>query len=287
MKSFEFLTPETVEQACAHLAQYQEEAKVIAGGQSLVIMLKHGLLEPSYVINLQSLPGLDTVSFNEKEGLRMGALVTHRTVETSPIIRKQFDVLSKAEETLATIQIRNYGTVGGNLCQADPSSDLISPLIALDAKVKVTGLEQERVIPLEEFFVDYYETVLKGDEIVTEIQVPVVAKGSVAVYRKISLRKTDSPMVGCAIRLTLDSERKVCREARLVLSAAGPVPLRIKRAEEMMEGEAIQTPLIDEVAHMASEESDPIPDVHASGDYKRDMVKVLVSRLLTSIARRS
>jgi aerobic carbon-monoxide dehydrogenase medium subunit len=283
MKNFEYVRPETIAQVCSLLSEYGEEAKVIAGGQSLMILLKHRLLEPSYLIDIKALSDLDYLTFDEKQGLRIGSIATQRAVEVSPIVKTHYDVLSKTLQTLSSIQIRNYGTVGGNLCHADPSSDIAPPLIVLGAKVKLSNSKGDRVIPLEDFFVDYYETVLGGDEILTEIQVPIIPRNGNAIFKKLSIRKTDRQIVGGAIMIVFSSDKKICEEARIVLSAVGPIPLRIKRSENAMKGQKIRPDLINKVAQIALEEIDPPSDVIASKEYKREMVKVLIKRLINEI----
>lgn len=279
MRNFEYLAPKTVEEACSFLSQHQGEAKVIGGGQSLLILMKQRLIEPPYLIDLKPLAELDYLSFDEKSGLKIGAMVTHRLIETSPIINRYYGVLSQLEETLASVQIRNYGTVGGNICHGDPSSDLIPALIVLGARLKLTGSKGNRVLLLEDFFSNYYETVLQQDEILMEIEVPTMPSDSIAVYEKFSIRRTDSPVVGGSIMITFDSGKEICRDIKIALSAVAPVPLRVKKAEGIMRGEKIEGKLIDEVAVIASKTAKPIADIHFSEEYKCEMVKVLIKRL--------
>jgi carbon-monoxide dehydrogenase medium subunit len=287
MRNFEYLTPESVEEACFFLSQHQDEAKVIAGGQSLLILLKQRLIEPSYLIDLKPLTRLDYLSFDEKNGLEIGAMVTHRSIETSPIIKKHYGVLSQLEEALASVQIRNYGTVGGNICHGDPSSDLIPALIVLGTKIKLTSPKGNRVLLLENFFSDYYETVLQPDEILTKIEVPRMPSYSIAVYEKFSIRRTDSPVVGACVMVTFDSRKEICKDVKIALSAVGPVPLRVEKAEDIMRGEKIGGKLIDEVAVIASETAKPAADIYFSEKYKGEMVKVLIRRLFNKAMQAS
>jgi carbon-monoxide dehydrogenase medium subunit len=283
MRSFEYLTPKTVEEACSLLSQHQGEAKVIAGGQSLLILMKQRLIEPSYLIDLKHLVELDYLSFDEKSGLKIGAMVTHRSIETSPIIKKYYGVLSQLEKTLASVQIRNYGTVGGNICHGDPSSDLIPALIVLGAKLKLTGSKGNRSLLSGDFFSDYYETVLQQDEILTEIEVPIMPPNSIAVYEKFSVRRTDSPVVGACVMVTFELGKDVCKDVKIALSAVAPIPVRVKKAEDIMRGKKIEGKLIDEVGAIASETAKPIADIHFSEEYKCKMVKVLIERLFNGI----
>lgn len=280
MRNFEYIVPKTVSEACSLLSQYQREAKVIAGGQSLLILMRQRLIEPSYLIDLKAIPNLDYLSFDEKDGLKLGATVTHRTIETSPIIKDHYEVLSKLEKTLASVQIRNYGTVGGNICQADPSSDLIPALIVLGAKLVLSGSKEDRTLLLEDFFSDYYETVLQPDEILKEIEIPTMPEDSVAVYEKLSIRKTDSPIVGGCVMITFDPGKEICKDIRISLCGVAPVPLRIRRAEDILRGEKMEAKLFEDAASVAQEVASPAQDVHFSEEYKREMIKILIKRLI-------
>lgn len=287
MKNFEYFSPQNVKEACSLLSQYAEEAKVIAGGQSLLIILKQRLLSPSYLIDIKGIKDLDYIRYDEKDGLSIGALTTHRALETSPVVRERFFMLAEMEQRLATIQIRNWGTLGGNLCHGDPASDLAPPLIALDAEVKLTGPNGERVVKLEEFFKDYYETVLGTGEILAEIHIPPIPPYG-GIYMKTSLRETDMALAGVATIVVLDSkDRKVCKDVRIVMGSVGPRPIRSTRAEDLLRGQKFSDRVIEKAAQTASEEAEPISDIHGSEEYKKEMVKVLVRRSLKEAISRA
>lgn len=287
MINFEYLSPQNVKEACSLLSQYPEEAKVVAGGQSLLIILKQRLINPRYLIDIKGISDLDYIRYDEKDGLRIGALTTHRALETSSVIRETFSMLAEMERRLATIQIRNWGTLGGNLCHGDPASDLAPSLIALDAEVKLTGLNGERVVKLEEFSRDYYETVLEVDEILTEIHIPTPPRGG-GIYMKTSLRETDSALAGVASFLVLDpKDREICKDVRVVVSSVGPTPIRSKKVEDALRGQKIDDRTIEKAAQLAAEDSQPISDIHASEEYKKEMVKVLVRRTLKEAVLRA
>src|SRR3990172_11955233 len=154
MKDFEYFAPKTVEEALSLLSQYKEEAKIIAGGQSMLVVMRQGLLAPECVIDIKNLSGLDYITYDEREGLKIGALTTHRAIEKSPIIQKRLRALSEMETTLATIQTRNWGTIGGNLCHGDPAGDPALVLIALNANLKLKSLSGERIVAMEKFSKD-------------------------------------------------------------------------------------------------------------------------------------
>src|SRR5512139_1781816 len=173
MKEFEYLAPKTVEETLSLLSQHKEEAKIIAGGQSMLVVMRQGLLAPEYVIDIKNLPGLDYITYDAKDGLKIGALTTHRAIEKSQIIQKHFRTLGEMETTLATIQTRNWGTIGGNLCHGDPAGDPALVLIALNANLKVKGPSGERIVAMEKFSKDMLEVDLNHNEMLVEIQVPV------------------------------------------------------------------------------------------------------------------
>jgi CO/xanthine dehydrogenase FAD-binding subunit len=278
IKEFEYFAPKTVAEACSLLSQYKEEAKMIAGGQSLLILMWQGLVAPEYVIDIKGISDLDYIDFDDKEGLRIGALTTHRAIEKSPLIRDGFSVLSEMELMLATVQTRNWGTIGGNLCHADPAGDPAPPLIAMNARVKMVGSGGERVAALEDFSKDFFETILEANEMLTEIQVPKPPPHMGTAYVKFALMEGDSAIVGAAASITLEPGSGVCKDARIVLGGVAPVPLRVKRAEQVLVGKKVAEELMAEAAQVASEEARPTSDMHASAEYKRELMRVFVRR---------
>lgn len=278
IKDFEYFAPKTIEEALALLSQYKEESKVIAGGQSLLILMRQRLVAPKYLIDIKSISSLDYISFNKNEGLRIGALTPHRAIEKSPVIRERFSVLAEMELKVASVQTRNWGTIGGNLCHGDPAGDLAPVLIALNGKLKMTSLRGEKAIAVEDFSTDYFETALKPDDILTEIQVPNPPPYTSTAYTKFTQREGDMAIVGTAVSITLSSVNGLCKDARIALGAVAPVPMRAKRAERVLVGKEITDELLEEAAQVAAEEAKPISSVHASEEYKRELVKVLVKR---------
>jgi carbon-monoxide dehydrogenase medium subunit len=287
IKDFKYLVPKTVKNVLSWLSQHGEEAKVIAGGQSLIVLMKQGLVAPRYLIDIKGISGLDYINFDEKKGLRIGSLTSHRAIELSPVVRKGFGVLAQMEQRLASVQVRNWGTIGGNLCHADPAGDPAPPLIALKARVKIAGRSGERSLPLEEFFKDYYETALQADEILTEIQVPNPPPHTGTAYTKFTIMETDHAIVSVAVSLTLGSGDGVCGDARIVLGAAASVPMRAQKAEKVLVGKKIRDNVIEDAAQVASEESRPTSDVHGSEEYRRELVRVLVKRVAKEAIERA
>ena len=280
LPKFEYLAALTVVEACSILSQYGKAARVIAGGTDLLVKMKERELAPQYLVGLKGIKDLDYIKYDEAGGLKIGALTSNDSVAGSAVIQKNFGLLSEAAAKIGTPQIRNMGTIGGNLGNAAPSADTAPPLIALGAKVKLVSSKGERTVPLEEFFTGPGENVLKTDELLAEIQVPKPAPGSRGVYLKLFPRgAVDIAAVGVAVLLIL-SKDGACNDARIVLGAVAPTPVRAKGAEAVIKGKQGKGEVIQKAAETAAEESRPISDVRCSADYRREMVEVLTRRAL-------
>jgi len=279
IRDFEYLTPKTLEEALTLLDKYGDECKVIAGGQSLLILMKQRLVAPEYLIDIKGITELNYIKSDAKEGLRIGALTPHRAIEKSPVVRNGFAVLAEMENRLASIQTRNWGTIGGNLCHGDPAGDPAPVLIALNANLKMASLKGERTTAIEDFFLDYFETALEPGELLTEIQVPVVPPRTGTVYIKFNVIESDLATVGVAVSITLGSSDGVCQDVRIALGAAASTPVRAKQAEAVLRGKIITDNLLREAGQIASTEAEPISDIYASEEYRRELVKVLVKRV--------
>jgi carbon-monoxide dehydrogenase medium subunit len=279
IRDFEYFAPKTLKEALTLLDKYQDEAKVIAGGQSLLILMRQGLVAPKYLIDIKGISELNYIKSDAKEGLKIGALTTHRTVEKSPMMRNGFSVLAEIERNVASIQTRNWGTIGGELCHGDPAEDPAPVFITLNATLKMAGLKGERTMAVEDFTLDYFETALKTGELLTEIQVPVVPPHTGTAYTKFTVIENDLPTVGAAVSITLGSGDNICRDIRVALSASAPIPMRAKQAEEVLRGKKITDALLKEAGEAASAEAEPISDIYASEEYRRELVRVLVKRM--------
>jgi len=287
MKDFEYFAPKTVEESLSLVSKYKGEAKIIAGGQSMLVVMRQGLLTPDYVVDIKGITALDYMTYDEREGLRIGALTTHRTIEKSSLIQKHFRVLSEMEMNLATIQTRNWGTIGGNLCHGDPAGDPAPVLMALGAKLKLKSLSGERVVPMEEFSKDLLEVDLEPDEMLIEIQVPAPRPHTGVAHEKLMVMQGDAGIVGASVSITLKPDNGVCEDARIVLSNVASVPLRVKEAEKRLMGKVINDNLLAEAAGIASADADPPSDVHASAEYRREMAKVFVKRAAAKALERA
>jgi carbon-monoxide dehydrogenase medium subunit len=279
MKNFDYLEPKTVAEACALLKQHGGEAKVFAGGSHLTILMKQGLLEPKSLINIKKIPELKGIRFDDGEGLIIGALVTHRELETSALVKEKFPVLCEAEREVANIRVRNMGTVGGNLASGEPLTDLSQIFISLDGKAKIAGPNGGRTIPVEELFLDFYTTSLAEDEILTHVVLPPLPPRSGIEYIRFSSSSVvDKPSAGVAVRLTLDSGGETIQTARVVLGCVGATPVRALKAESMIIGKKLTPQLAEEAGNVASQECSPTSDLRGSEQYKRAIVRTLVKR---------
>ena len=280
MIPFEYRTPKSLKEVHATLKEFGSDAKLIAGGTSLVIMMRQRLVRPNCLVSLRSVRGLNSIEINDG-GIRVGGLATHREVESSSLLRRRLPLLAETYHHVATVRVRNMATVGGGLAHADPNQDPPPTLIALGATVKVTSADGSRVIPLDEFFTDYYETVLKPDEIVTEVFIPKMAPNSAGAYLKFLPRTADDyATVSAAAVLTLDKTKKIISDVRIALGSVGVTPIRATAAEAVLRGQPLKAEAFAEAGEKAKEAVDPISDFRGSAAYKKEMAGVFVRRAL-------
>lgn len=280
MRNFDYLEPASVDEACALLKQYAGDAKVFAGGSHVTILLKQGLYQPKALVNIKKISALKGIEFDDAGGIVIGALVTHREIETSALVKEKFPVLCEAEKEVANIRVRHMGTVGGNLASGEPLTDLAQIFIALDGELKVTGPAGQRTVAIEELFLDFYTTSLAGDEIITHIVLPPLPPCSGIDYIRFSSSSVvDKPAAGVAVRLTLD--KKAVKTARIVLGCVGPTPVRARRAEALIGNKELTPALIADAGALAAQECSPTSDLRGSEEYKRAIVRVLVQRAAT------
>ncbi len=280
IRDFVYLKTNTVEEALDLIDQHKEDYKVICGGQSLLILMRQGLVSPEYLIDIKSVEELNIIQFDEKEGLRIGATTTHRTVELSPLVKERYPVLVDMEENLASIQTRNWGTIGGNLCHGDPAGDPGPVFMALNGSVKIASKQKTRTLPLDEFFIDYFETALEEGELLLEVQLPPIPPRTAVAYEKFNIIKNDQGIISVAASITLNNDGLSCKDARIVLGAAAPAPIRAKETEKLLVGEKISKGLLEKAGKKASEEADPVADIHASEEYRRHLVGVLTKKMV-------
>ena len=282
---FDLKQPENLHEATSLLNRYGEDARIIAGGQSLLLMIRAGLLRPALLVSASAIAGLSGITATSEGKLRIGALTTHRQILASPLIREKSPILIEAVARIGSTPVRNLGTIGGNLCHNEMGSDPPSALLACDASVECCSTTGTRSLPLSSLFSGYFETVLAPDEILTAIELPALPFNSSCAYLKYTLRPGDLAIVGVAVVLSL--VKGVCRDARIALGGVGPVPFRATEAEKLLCGNAPDSGLIAQVAMTASLMADPLGDAHASADYRRKMIRVFVQRAIDhAIGRR-
>lgn len=278
---FEYLQPQTIEEAVLLLTKYNGKSKVIAGGTDLVVQIRDKLLRPQYVIDITGISGLSYIDVDDERGARIGALTTIRELEKSTELKRSYPIISQAASQLGSVAIRNIGTIGGNLCNAAPSAETAPALLVLSATAKIVGSSGERVVPLEDFFIGPGNTALKVEELLVEIQVPAPLPHTRGIYLKHGIRGTiDLAIAGVAVAVTVEPESKVCQDIKIALGAVAPTPVRARRAEEIIMGKMINDDLINRSAQVASDEARPISDVRASAEYRKEMVKVLTGRAI-------
>lgn len=280
IRDFVYLRAKTVKEVLDLLEQHKDENKIICGGQSLLILMRQRLVTPEYLIDIKRVEELNYINFDPKEGLKIGATTPHRAIEKSSMIKEHFPVLVDMEENLASIQTRNWGTIGGNLAHGDPAGCPAPVFIALNATVKMANKERKRSIPVEDFTLDYFETALEESELLLEIQVPVMPLKMATVYEKFNIIKNDMGIVSVAASVTLDDDGVSCKDVRIVLGAAASTPIRAKEAEEMVVRQKFSDKLLDLVGEKASEEADPVDDIHATEAYRRRLVKALTKKMV-------
>jgi carbon-monoxide dehydrogenase medium subunit len=283
MRRFEYFEPGTVGEAVALMGQYGERASLLAGGTDLLVEIKEHIRHPDCIVNIKKIPGLAGLSCDAITGLRFGALVTAREIETCSMVRKMYPGLHAAVCELGSIQVRNRATVIGNVCRASPSADTLPPLIADGALARIYGPDGERTVALEAFFTGPGRTVLGPAELLTEIVVPPPPPSTGKVYIKLGRRKAmELATVGVAASLTLQDG--ACTQVCIVLGAVAPTPLRARRAEAALHGRPLDERAIAACARAAREESRPISNVRGSAEYRRQMVEVLTRRALQQAA---
>ena len=280
IRSFDLLQPQSLAEASELLVKHGDEARPIAGGTTLVILMKQRALHYPYLVDLQSIPGLDHIT-PEADGIRIGALVTHRAMELSPVVRSAYPILAEAFSRVGNVRVRQTASVGGNLAHADYRLDPPPPLLLLGAEVTVFGPGGRRVIALKDFFRGLYETALEPAEILTEIRIPPVPAGSKTVYLRFSaLSANDWPCLGVAALLSKHNDR--CRELRLALSGMATTPLLIEGLE-FVQDQTLDDDVLEKILSVVDQQIMPFSDLRGSEWYKRQMARVFVKRAIAQL----
>lgn len=282
MQELKVLEPADLEETTRMLGELREDAIILGGGTAVVLMLTQGLIAPRYLVNLARVPHLDTIRYEPGEGLRLGALATHRSVELSPLVREHMPVVTEVFHQVANVRVRNQATVGGVLAEADYASDPASVLTALDAEVRVRGERGERSIPVKAFITGFYETALNPDEVVSEVFIPALPQGTQASYLKfVSRSSEDRPCVGVATVLQMAGSR--CRALKLVIGAVADTPQEFPDIEAMAAGERPTAALAGEIAAQYADRIEPLSDMRGSSWYRKQVIEALVRRSLGNL----
>jgi aerobic carbon-monoxide dehydrogenase medium subunit len=285
-KSFEYVSPTTVEETLAYLSEYGQNSKILAGGMSLIPLMKLRLTSPKYLIDINRISSLEYIR-EDGDSLLIGPLTRHHAVQNSDLLARRARIMTEAASLIGDPQVRNSGTIGGSLVHADPSADWGSVMIALDASFKMMDAANERVVGADEFFIDSLTSAVKSNELLTEIRIPLSRHASGGSYQKLERKAGDFATVGVAAQLSLGSDG-ACEKVGIGLSSVASTNMRARKAEEVLSGREITKSKIEEAAQTASEESRPTDDVlRGSAEYKRAMVRVFAERALTHALNRA
>lgn len=284
-RAFEYFDPPTLDEATGLLEQYGDDAKLMAGGQSLLPMMKLRMVSPAVVVDLWRVPELDRIRRDDGV-IRIGAMTTHYALHSSELIRSTLPALADAARVVGDPLVRNLGTIGGSAAHAAHNADYPPVLVALGAEIKAVGTNGERSIAAADFFTDTFTTCLEPTEIVTEIAVPIPGDGDLGAYLKLSRRGTDFAIVGVAAVLT-KREAGHCTGARVVLTGVGDTPVRATEAEEILQAGPVDADRIHEAGEAAKRDLDPPSDVQADANYRLDVSAVYVRRSVTAAWERA
>jgi carbon-monoxide dehydrogenase medium subunit len=287
MKDFNYFGPKTVKEAVSLLAELKGDGKIICGGQSMLVLMKQNMVTIENLVDIKGISELDYIKYSDKEGLRIGALATHSAVEKSPVIKKNCPVLAEMEDNLAVVQTRNYGTIGGNVCHGDPAADPPSVFIVLDATYRLVRPAGERMVNPEDFYKDYLEVNLAPDELLCEIRVPKLPANTGVAHEKLMAQKGDMGIVGAAASVSVNPSTGACEDVRIALTNVASTPFRAKSSEKFLIGKIIDEKLIEEAGMIASQEIDPPADVHGSQEYRRDMARIFLKRVVAKALKKA
>ncbi len=281
---FDYHAPPSIDQAVELLVRYDGEAKVLAGGQSLMPMLNFRLARPAALVDVNRIPALAYI--REEDGtVVFGAMTRQRTIEFSPVVARRLPLLQEATRWVGHLPIRSRGTIGGSIAHADPSAEYPAVLTALDGEVVVQGPRGRRTLKPAALFETYLTTSLAPDELLVEVRLPAMPAGAGFAFEEFARRHGDFALVGIAAMVVGDGAR--CTTARLASAGAGPVPVRLRAAEEILERDGLGAAAIETAAARAAELVNPDSDVHASADYRRHLTRVLTSRALKRAVERA
>lgn len=275
---FDYVAPTTLDEAFELLEKYGDDAKILAGGHSLIPMMKLRFAQPETLIDINKIPGLSYIK--EEDGyLKIGAMAREVDLEHSDLIRDKYPIFTDASKLIADPQVRNMGTVGGNIAHGDAANDHPAVMIAMNAEVIISGAGGSRTVPIDEFFYGFYTTAIQANEILTEIRIPIPETTYGNAYHKLERKVGDYATAGVAVQIGVD-ESGTCTYAGIGLTNVNATPLRASRSEEALLGSKLTDEDIAKAAQFASEDCNPSTDLRGDEDFKRAMVAVLIKRMI-------
>lgn len=274
---FDILEPSTVAEAVGLLAEHGDDASLYAGGTELLLVMKEGLARFPYLVNLKTVPELGTIALSDDSSrLEIGALATHRQLERVALVRQHAPVLSEMESMVANVRVRAVGTLGGNLCFAEPHSDPATLLLAWGAEIELASTEGRRTLPIDQFMLGMFETARQPGEVMTRVLLPLLPDGTAGAYVKFATHERPTATVAALVRV----QDGVVAAAHLAVGSVGPTPVRVTEAEDLMRGEAPSEALLQAAAEYARRAVEPTDDLYGAEDYKRHLAGVLTGRAL-------
>jgi len=274
---FEYFAPLSLTDAVKFLSEHRDDVKILSGGQSLLPLMKMRLSKPGFIVDIGRIPDLDSI-VEADNSLIIGALVTHAEIESSDLLKSKCPLLPKTATTIADVQVRNRGTIGGSIAHADPAGDWPAAIVALDAEIKIVGPRGERWVKCSEFFLGLLMSVLEPDEIVTAVRVPMTGSDKTA-YLKAAPRSSGFAVVGVAVRLTIDSAG-TCSRAAIGITGVTDKAYRPERVEQMLTGKRLDSAIVQQAAAEACRNVEPIEDINGSAEYRKQLTEVYVSRAI-------
>jgi carbon-monoxide dehydrogenase medium subunit len=272
-QEFEYLAPKTLNEALSLLEKYKDKsARILAGGTDLLVKMKTIDLKTDYLINIKNIPELNFI--DTADGLKIGAAVPLSHIERIGKAKERYPALYEGITSMAAIAVRNMGTIAGNICNASPAADTVPPLVAYGAEVKLVSKRGERTVSVEDFITGVGKTVIEADEVITQVNIPEIKKGTGSAFSKKSRVKADIAKINLAVYL--EREGSICKDCRIVLGSVAVRAIRAKDAEGLLKGQTVSISLIDKIAKKASEEIKPINDIRSSVEYRTEIARVMV-----------
>lgn len=287
MIDFQYHNPGSMREAFELLDRYGNDARVIAGGTALVLQMKQRLAQPEHVIGLRRIPGLSEIRREADGQVLIGSMTTHRQIETDPLLKERLPLLPSTFRQASTPRIRSMATLGGGLAHGDPNQDPPPALIALGAQAVISSSTGERLLPVEDLFIDYFETDLRPGEIMTEVIIPPLPSGTGGVYLKFLPKTVDDYATVSVAALVTKGEGNTCQDVRIVLGAVGVTPVRATDAEAVLRGKTLDEKNIQACGEAVRDAVDPLDDFRGSASYKRDMAEVFTRRAVQQAAAAS